>query len=51
MVFDYLVAKAGSWTGEKATGKLLKQRSTEPKTQMSKKWLLYKNNMFVNQSN
>lgn len=41
---EYLVAKAGSCTGEEATGKLLKQRSTERKTQMSKKWLLLKKN-------
>lgn len=43
-MFEYLVAKAGSCTGEEATGKLLKQRSTELKTQMSKKWLLLKKN-------
>lgn len=38
---EYLVAEAGC-TGEEATGKLLKQRSTELETQMSKKWLLLK---------
>lgn len=46
---EYLVAEAGSCTGEEATGKLLKQRSTELETNVQEMATFKKIIMFVNQ--